>query len=460
MSREKALQIEELIERQRRFFQTKATLSPKVRADCLRRLAKVIRAMEPQIIEALRQDLGKSGTESYMTEIGMALAEIDYMRRNVGRLSRKKQKPTPLAQMPGRSYELPVPYGVVFIVSPWNYPFLLSIDPLADAVAAGNTAIIKVSKDAPATARVVKELVESVFPQDYAAVITGGREEYRTLFSQKFDYIFFTGSKATGRRVLEQAAQNLTPVSLELGGKSPCIVDETADLARAAVRIAFGKFLNAGQTCVAPDYVLVQKSVEERFLELLKKAVEDQYGSDPLNNPNYGMIVNERHLERLKGLIEPSKAILGGGVQGLKMEPTILRNVTLKDAVMQEEIFGPILPVLTYETIEDVKKTVDCHPTPLALYLFTRDGETKERILGEIQFGGGCVNDTVIHLATSRMGFGGVGGSGMGSYHGCRGFETFTHIKSIVEKPATVEIPLRYQPYTKWQDRLIRLFLR
>ena len=460
MGMERALEIEALVEEQSRLFNTGATLPLRVRRDYLRRLAKVIRTMEGDILDALHRDLGKSGTEGYMTEIGMVLSEITYMRTNLNRLAAKRPRMTPLAQMPARSYELPVPYGVVLVMSPWNYPFLLSVEPMVDAVAAGNTVVIKVSRDAPATADVVRKLVESVFPRGYVAVVSGGREENRALLAQKFDSIFFTGSKEVGRCVMEQAAHHLTPVTLELGGKSPCIVDETADLARAAVRIAFGKFLNVGQTCVAPDYVLVHESVRDEFVELLKIAIADQYGGDALNNPHYGAIVNEKHFHRLLRLIDPDKVVYGGLSTGRKIEPTVMIDVTLDDPVMKEEIFGPILPVLTYETMEDVKEIVVQHPTPLALYLFTRNPQNKDRILSEIQFGGGCINDTIIHLATSHMGFGGVGESGMGSYHGRHGFETFTHRKSVVEKPAGLEIPLRYQPYTKWKDRLIHLFLR
>ncbi|MBQ4576166.1 MAG: aldehyde dehydrogenase family protein, partial [Firmicutes bacterium] len=404
MMEEKAREITELVQEQRRYFETGATLSVSLRKEYLRRLAKVIRSMEPEILEALKSDLGKSGIEGYMTEIGMTLSEISYMIKHVDRLAKKRWKPTPLAQIPGMSYELPVPYGVVLIMSPWNYPFLLALDPLVDAIAAGNTAVIKVSKDAPETAKVVKKLIESIFPRDYVAVVTGGRLENQALLEQKFDYIFFTGSKHVGRHVMEMASKHLTPVSLELGGKSPCIVDETADLARAAVRIAFGKYLNCGQTCVAPDYVLVHKNVREEFVELLKVAIEEQYGGDALNNPNYGCIVNEKHYQRLLGLMDPDKVVCGGRSEGRKIEPTVMVDVTLDDAVMKEEIFGPILPILTYETLDEVKEIVSHHPTPLALYLFTKDPAMKERIPKEIQFGGGCINDTIIHLATTYMG--------------------------------------------------------
>ena len=460
MSGEKAREIAELVERQRRYFTSGATAPVGVRKEYLRRLAKVIRTMEPEILEALKSDLGKCGAEGYMTEIGMTLSEISYMLKHVDRLAKKRLKPTPLAQIPGVSYELPVPYGVVLIMSPWNYPFLLALDPLVDAIAAGNTAVIKVSKDAPATAEVVKRLVESVFPADYVAVVTGGRLENQALLSQKFDHIFFTGSKSVGRYVMEQASKHLTPVTLELGGKSPCVVDETADLARAAVRIAFGKYLNCGQTCVAPDYVLVHESVRDQFVELLKIAIEEQYSGDALNNPNYGCIVNEKHFNRLLGLIDPEKVVYGGRSEGRKIEPTVMVDVTLDDAIMKEEIFGPVLPILTYKTAEEIKEIVAKNPTPLAFYLFTRDKVMEDKLMGSIPFGGGCVNDTIIHLATNYMGFGGVGESGMGSYHGRYGFETFSHKKSIVKKPATAELPLRYQPYTKLQEKLFRIFLR
>lgn len=452
--------IANLVEQQRKFFATGATRPLAVRREYLSRLAKIIRRMEPDILEALRQDLGKSGTEGYMTEIGMVLGEIRYMIGHLRTFAGKRYRPTPLAQMPGKSYELAVPYGTVLILSPWNYPFLLSMEPLIDALAAGNTAVVKVSASATATGRVIARLLNSVFPRDYVAVVQGGREENQQLLAQKFDFIFFTGSKPVGRHVMAQAARTLTPVCLELGGKSPCIVDETADLRRAAVRIAFGKFLNAGQTCVAPDYVLVQNSVKEEFLLLLAEAIDSQYGGDALENPHYGAIVNEKHLKRLTQLADPAKIVYGGRVKGLRMEPTVMDGVTLSDAVMQEEIFGPLLPLVPYETMEEAEAIIAANPQPLALYLFTRDAKVKERVMTDILFGGGCVNDTIVHLATSHMGFGGVGESGMGSYHGRRGFETFSHVKSIVEKPSRLELPLRYQPYTPLKDKVIHWFMR
>ena len=446
--------------RQRRFFDTGVTLDIRYRTAALKRLQKTVIDHESELLAALRQDLGKSRAEGYMCELGMVRSELSWLLKNLKKLTRDQRVGTPLHQFPARSFRRPSPYGVTLIMSPWNYPFLLALDPLVDAIAAGNTAVIKVSKDAPETAKVVKLLIESVFPRNYVAVVTGGRAENQALLEQKFDYIFFTGSKHVGRHVMEMASKHLTPVSLELGGKSPCIVDETADLARAAVRIAFGKFLNCGQTCVAPDYILVHKNVRDEFVELLKVAIEEQYSGDALNNPNYGCIVNEKHWNRLQGLMDPTKIVYGGRAEGRKIEPTVMVDVTMEDAVMQEEIFGPILPILTYETLDEIKAMVAHHPTPLALYLFTKNPAMKERIPREIQFGGGCINDTIIHLATNYMGFGGVGESGMGSYHGTYGFETFSHTKSIVEKPAKAEIPLRYQPYTKLQEKLFRIFLR
>lgn len=449
-----------IVEEQRRFFRTGATLPVAGRREYLRRLSEIIRRMEPEIAAALQEDLGKSRAESYMTEIGLSLSELRYFRRNLPGLAARRRKPTPVAHMPARSYELPVPYGVVLIMSPWNYPFLLSIEPLIDALAAGNTAVVKVSADAPAAARVVEKLLSSVFPREYVAVIAGGREENQALLSQKFDYIFFTGGKAAGRFVMEQAAKTLTPVSLELGGKSPCIVDETADLKRAAVRIAFGKFINAGQTCVAPDYVLAQESICEPLIQLLSAAVKSQYGSDPLHNPHYPTIVNERHLYRLQALLDSEKLVFGGRVEGLRMEPALMRGITLSDAAMQEEIFGPVLPVISYRTAEEAEAIIAAHPNPLALYLFSRNGEMKRRFLEKVPFGGGCLNDTLVHLASPHLRFGGIGESGMGSYHGRQGFETFSHIKSIVETPVGIGLPLRYPPYTRRKEQLVRLFLR
>lgn len=456
-------QISALVSEQRAFFESGKTLCMCYRKEALQKLYAAIVSRESALIDALQKDLGKSDFESYMCEIGMVLDEISYMLKHLEGFAKEKRVRTPLAQFASRSYVKPSPYGVVLIMSPWNYPFLLTLDPLVDALAAGNTAIVKPGAYAPATAQAIKELLESTFPREYVAVVTGGRAENTYLLDQKFDYIFFTGSKGVGKEVMKKAAEHLTPVTLELGGKSPCIVDESADLALAARRIAFGKYLNCGQTCVAPDYVLCHKSVRDRFVELLKEEISRQYGKDPLQNADYGHIINQKHFERVCSLIDSNKTVHGGRTNAdtLQIEPTVMTNIGWDDAVMGEEIFGPVLPVLTFETVDEVIETVNSHDRPLALYLFSSNKKTVRRITSRCQFGGGCINDVIIHLATAHMGFGGVGESGMGAYHGKVGFDTFSHKKSIVDKKTWIDLPMRYQPYDKKLNaKLLRMFLK
>ena len=456
-------QISALVSEQRAFFESGKTLCVCYRKEALQKLYAAIVSRESALIDALQKDLGKSDFESYMCEIGMVLDEISYMLKHLEGFAKEKRMRTPLAQFASRSYVKPSPYGVALIMSPWNYPFLLTLDPLVDALAAGNTAIVKPGAYAPATAQAIKELLESTFPREYVAVVTGGRAENTYLLDQKFDYIFFTGSKGVGKEVMKKAAEHLTPVTLELGGKSPCIVDESADLALAARRIAFGKYLNCGQTCVAPDYVLCHKSVRDRFVELLKAEIDRQYGKHPLQNADYGHIINQKHFERVCSLINFDKTVHGGRTNSdtLQIEPTVMTNITWEDAVMGEEIFGPVLPVLTFETVDEVIETVNSHDRPLALYLFSSNKKAVRRITSRCQFGGGCINDVIIHLATAHMGFGGVGESGMGAYHGKVGFDTFSHKKSIVDKKTWIDLPMRYQPYDKKLNaKLLRMFLK
>ena len=455
-------QAEALLSAQRDFFRTGTTLPLAFRLEALDRLYRAIEARQSEICDALRHDLGKSETESYMCEIGLVLSEITYMRRHLRKFAGARTVPTPLAQFASHSFVQPVPYGNVLIMSPWNYPFLLSVEPLVDAISAGNTAIVKPSAYAPATAQSVRSLVESCFAPEFVTVVTGGRQENAVLLALKFDFIFFTGSQAVGKVVLRQAAEHLTPAVLELGGKSPCIVDASADLALAARRIVFGKFLNCGQTCVAPDYILCHESVRQELVESLKKQITVQFGEHPLDNPNYGRIVNEKHYSRLLGLISPEKVVFGGETDEAhcRIAPTILTDVTPEDAIMQEEIFGPVLPVLTYNSLDEAIEKVNSMAHPLALYIFTSDKEAAEKVTSRCGFGGGCVNDTIIHLATSEMGFGGFGESGMGSYHGKDGFHTFSHYKSIVDKKTWLDLPMRYQPYRKIYEKLLRKFLK
>lgn len=455
-------EIQLLVDQQRRFFQTGATLPVPARLEALRKLQDAIRRREYEILEALRADLGKSHAEGYMCEVGTSLSEISHMLRHLPRYAKEKTVATPLAQFAARSYTKPVPYGVVLVMSPWNYPVLLAIDPLVDAIAAGNTVILKPSAYSPQTSAVLQSLLADCFPPEWVAVVSGGREENRCLLQEKFDYIFFTGSQAVGKEVMRAAAEHLTPVTLELGGKSPCIVDASAKIALAAKRIFFGKFLNCGQTCVAPDYILCHQSVREPLLAAIRAEILRQYGASPLGDPDYGKIVNEKHFQRVCGLIDPAKVVCGGEscAETLQIAPTVLDGVTFEDAVMQEEIFGPLMPVLTYTSTEEVIEIVNRGQKPLALYLFAEDKSVVETITARCAFGGGCINDTIIHLATSSMGFGGVGESGMGSYHGKAGFDTFSHKKSIVDKKTFLDLPMRYHPIGPAMDKWIRRFLK
>jgi len=454
-------ELKRILEKQRAFFATGATLDPDYRTEALYNLRKTVLDCQGEIAAALREDLGKSEMESYMCETGMLLSEIDWQIRHVDRLSKNARKHTPLAQFAAKSYVHPEPLGNVLVMSPWNYPLLLSLEPAVDAIAAGNTVVIKPSAYSPASSRVVAEIVETALPEDYAAVVTGGREENAALLEEKWDKIFFTGSKAVGRTVLEKAAKHLTPCTLELGGKSPCIVDQDAKIELAARRIVFGKFLNCGQTCVAPDYVFVHKSVANEFVDAVLRQVKGQFG-DYLENKDYGKIINEKHFDRIASLIDPEKTAYGGRLNKelLKIEPTVMVGVTPEDAVMQQEIFGPILPILEYEYTQDVIEYIDANEKPLALYVFTENQGLAKYIVDHVRYGGGCINDVIIHLANSSMGFGGVGESGMGSYHGKAGFDCFTHQKSIVDKKTWIDLNMRYQPYKKSMQRLVKLFLR
>lgn len=456
------MQIHDICQAQREFFKSGVTQDVAYRIHALKRLHQAVRTHEKDILNALQQDLGKSSFEGYMAEIGMTLDEISYMIRHIRTFSRPRRVKTPLPQFPSRSYQLPKPYGSVLIMSPWNYPFMLTMSPLTDALAAGNTAVVKPSAYSPAISHVIAKLITSCFAPEYVAVVEGGRAENAALLDEKFDYIFFTGSKSVGQLVMEKAARHVTPVTLELGGKSPCIVDETANIAMAARRIVFGKFLNVGQTCVAPDYLLVHETARDSLLKAICDEIKRQFGEHPLDNNSYGKIVNRKHYERICGLIDSEQNVIGGRRDDatLRIEPTILPDAALTSAAMQDEIFGPVLPVLTFSNIKKVPAIIDEHPTPLALYLFTESEETKRFIHTAVRFGGGCVNDTIIHLATTQMGFGGVGDSGMGSYHGKVGFDTFTHYASIVEKSSRIDLPFRYQPYTKRNERILRRFMK
>ena len=455
-------EIRDILQQQNHFFSSGKTIPAEFRLKQLESLKEAMICHEADLAAALKEDLGKSRMESYMCEIGLTLSELTWMQKHLRSLMRSKRVSTPAAQFAAKSFRSPSPYGTVLIMSPWNYPVLLTLDPLIDAIAAGNTAVVKPSAYAPCTFDVMKTMIEECFPAHYVAVVDGGRAENQALLQQRFDMIFFTGGKTVGREVLRHAAEYLTPVTLELGGKSPCIVDSTAKIRLAAKRIVFGKYLNCGQTCVAPDYILCDKRIRDELITAILAEIEKQFGKEPLKNPNYGKIINEKHFERILGLINGEKLVYGGQSEpeSLRIAPTVLNNITWDDAVMGEEIFGPLLPILTFDTLDEALDTVESHPHPLALYFFSEDKAAQKKVLDTCRFGGGCINDTIIHLATSDMPFGGVGESGMGSYHGRVGFETFSHYRSIVDKKTWMDLPIRYQKYTGLKEKMMRMFLK
>ena len=456
-------QIKNLLDQQRIYYRSGATIPVDFRIAQLKKLYATVKKYETQVNDALKADLGKSHYEGFMCESGLVLSEISYMIRHTRRFTGRKTVWTPLAQFASHSFRQPVPYGNTLIMSPWNYPFLLTIDPLADAIAAGNTAIVKPSAYSPATSKIIERIITECFDPEYVAVVTGGRAENAALLEQKFDFVFFTGSQAVGREVLRHTAEHLTPAVLELGGKSPCIVDASANIKLAAKRIVWGKYLNCGQTCVAPDYILCERSIKDAFAAEVVKQIRLQLGEKPLENKDYGKIINKKHFDRLCGLIDPGKVIIGGQTNAdtCQIAPTVMDGVTWEDAVMGEEIFGPIMPILTFDGFDALVAQLKQMEKPLALYLFSSDKAHIRRVTGELSYGGGCINDVVIHLATSEMGFGGVGESGMGAYHGKAGFDAFSHYKSIVDKKTWLDLPMRYQPFkSKLYEKLLHMFLR
>lgn len=456
------MSITETVNSLREYFNSGVTLNLKTREQILKKLKQSIIRHEKEIFDALNQDLGKSETESYMSEVGLVLSEISYCLKHFKKWAKPKKVASPLAQFPSKSFMLYEPRGVVLIMSPWNYPFMLTLEPLIGAICAGNCCVLKPSNYSPAVSAVIRKIVSECFDANHVHVVLGGREQNQELLDQRFDYIFFTGGVNVGKIVAEKASKFLTPITLELGGKSPLIIEKSANIKLAAKRVAFGKYLNCGQTCVAPDYCLVDNSIKQEFIDCVKVEIVKMFGQKPLENNQYGKIINQKHFDRIMGLIDPEKVVIGGkGDSKLqKIEPTVLDNVTLSDAVMQEEIFGPILPIIGFDNLNQAKDIIKKFEKPLALYLFTTNKKVEREILSTISFGGGCINDTIIHIATSRMPFGGVGLSGLGNYHGKFSFETFSHLKPIVKKSNKIDLPMRYQPYTKKNDKIIRLFLK
>jgi len=454
------MNIDSLVARQREYFESGATRPLSFRMDALRKLQKALQDNEGLISEAMKSDLNKSPFEAYMTETGMVLDEIRFHLKHLPRWIRTKTVKTPITQFHAKSFVVPEPFGVTLIMSPWNYPLQLCLVPVVGAISGGNCAVIKPSAYAPATSGAIAKIIGETFPTEYLAVVEGGREQNNALLEEIFDYIFFTGSVEVGKTVMAAAAKNLTPVTLELGGKSPVIVDETANLKLAAKRIAFGKVLNAGQTCVEPDYLLIHRSVKERFLEEYAKALKEFFpGGDLSDMP---VIISEKHFQRVLRLLKGERAVIGGGIDESRrfIEPTVLADITPDSPIMQEEIFGPILPLMTYIELDECIKFIRTRPRPLALYLFTESRSVEKKILDTCSFGGGCVNDTIIHLANPHMGFGGIGHSGMGSYHGKLSFNTFTHYRSVVRKSTWIDLPMRYHPYTEKNFKLIRRLMK
>ncbi|OAS18899.1 aldehyde dehydrogenase [Paenibacillus oryzisoli] len=449
--------LSQLMEQQKSYYLTGATRGLDFRLAQLKKLKQAIVERESDIIQALRTDLNKGEKEAYAFEISIVYQEIAHVIKHLKRWMKPKKVKTPMTHSGSRSYIIPEPLGAALIIAPWNYPFMLAIDPLVGAIAAGNTAVLKPSELAPAVSAVMASILRAAFEPHYIAVVEGGVEESHALLEQPFDKIFFTGSVAVGKIVMEAAAKHLSRVTLELGGKSPCIVHDDAHLKLAAQRIAFGKFSNAGQTCVAPDYLFVHRSVKSKLLAYLQEAIVSFYGSKPLQSPDYGKIISRRHYERLRHFLNEGKVAIGGLANdlSLQIEPTVLEDITWEMPVMQEEIFGPILPVLTYDSLEEVIGRIQARPKPLALYVFSEDKKVQDTLLERLSFGGGCVNDTLMHFGSTHLPVGGVGESGMGSYHGEMSFHIFSHMKSILKQTTKFDIPFRY-PSSKIGLKIIR----
>lgn len=455
--------IAQQFENSKTFFKTHKTKDIKFRKQQLKQLSKSIKNHENELLEALKEDLGKSPVEAYATEIGILLKSIKMARKELKNWSKTKQVDTPLFMFPSKSYINPEPYGTVLIIGPFNYPVQLVFEPLIGAIAAGNTAIVKPSELTPHVASVISKIIESTFAPEYISTVEGGIEETQALINLPFDYMFFTGSEKVGQVVYEAASKNLVPVTLELGGKSPVIVDETANIKVASDRISFGKFTNAGQTCVAPDYILVNRKVKNELIQALKQSIREFYGKDIQKSPDFGRIVNEKHFNRLSELlaVHQNEISFGGKTDTSEryIEPTILEGINPSHKIMQEEIFGPLLPIITYDDFDEALDIIQSKSKPLSLYLFSEDENTTHRVLNELSFGGGAINDTLMHLANPNLPFGGVGASGIGQYHGKYTFDTFSHQKSYIFKSTRLDSSIIYPPY-KGKFKYIKAFFK
>ncbi|MBY2476597.1 aldehyde dehydrogenase [Clostridioides difficile] len=449
------MDVKKLVIMQRQYYNTGKTRDISFRLEKLKRLKSIVLENEEKILFALKKDLNKSNFEGFMTEIGMFYSELDFAIKNIRKWSKTKRVNSSMVNFPSISKIIPQPYGITLIMSPWNYPFQLALIPLVWSVTAGNCVILKTSEYSVSTSSIVKEIIENTFSREYVAVVQGNQEESEKLLLERFDYIFFTGSTNVGKIVMKSASEYLTPTTLELGGKSPCIILKDADIELTAKRLTWGKLINAGQTCVAPDYVLVHEDRKDELIERIKYYIIKYFGDNPCNNEQFPKIINERHFNRIVSLIDTDKVVYGGACNNktLKIEPTIVDNVNWDDNIMKEEIFGPIFPILTYKDLDEVIQEILQRPNPLALYIFTKNKKLENKILEMIPAGGCCINDTITHIATNYLPFGGVGESGMGSYHGKAGFDTFTHYKSVLKK-LNLDIPIRYAPYS---DKLIKI---
>ncbi|EOU1596312.1 aldehyde dehydrogenase [Clostridium perfringens] len=443
--------LREKINKQREYFSTGETKDINFRIEKLKKLRDVLKSEEEKIFEALKKDLMKSSFESYVTEVAMVYDEINMHIKNIKKWSKKRRVKTPLVQFPAKSFIQLEPYGVVLIIGPFNYPFMLTMDPLIGAIAAGNTAVIKPSESAPETSKILKEILEKVFDEKYVLHVNPerGKEVVEELLKEKFDYIFFTGSATVGKIVMKAASQYLTPVTLELGGKSPCIIDKDCKLELAARRIVWGKLLNSGQTCVAPDYLYVHKDIEEEFIKKLEEEIKNQFGDNPLESKDYSKMVNEREFNRVLSYIDKEKLVFGGNYnrKTFQIEPTILKNVTWNDPVMEREIFGPIFPILPFENLDEVIRLVNSKDKSLAIYYFSEDKNKIEKVLNSTSSGGVTINDTLVHVSSSYLPFGGVGNSGMGEYHGKYSFDLFSNKKGIMNRKTFLDLKIRYAPF-------------
>ena len=455
----KSLDIQATIAKQRAFFATGKTKDYDFRVDQLNKLSQLIKEHQDSILKAVYDDLHKPAIEVFGSEILILLSEIKYVLKHLKSWMKPKKVGTPINLFPSSSFVYSEPLGLVLIVAPWNYPFALTIHPLIGAIAAGNCAILKPSEHTPHTSNAIAKIINTNFDPDFITAIEGGVEVNQELLVEKFDHIFFTGGTAIGKIVMEAAAKHLTPVTLELGGKSPCIVDADCNLETTAKRIIWGKFYNAGQTCVAPDYLLVQKSIKPALMQKLVECIKTFFGDDPQQSPDFARIVNHGQFDRLVTLLDQGKILIGGQSDRSDrfIAPTLIDQVSTNSKVMSEEIFGPILPILEYDQISEAIAFVNSQPKPLALYLFSNDKRKQEKILQEVSFGGGCFNDTIMHLGNPELPFGGVGNSGMGSYHGKASFDIFSHRKSVLKNSFLFDLKWRYPPYTITLETLKKL---